>query len=97
VCPARLSSCFACACTSAQQDDLFESKFADASFDVVTDKGTLDAICLNSAMLDAPRHYAVAVSRVLAPAGKLIITSCNWTEDELKSLLAECTPSCSLL
>lgn len=59
-----------------------------AGWDVVLDKGTFDAISL-SAGVDARTGRRVAESyrdRVLPlvrPGGLFLVTSCNWTEDEL--------------
>ncbi|KAJ2857179.1 Protein-lysine N-methyltransferase efm4 [Coemansia asiatica] len=59
-------------------------------FDVVLDKGTYDAICLKpkdaeteSVDLDAVEMYPVSVVDSLKDCGVFLITSCNWTEDEL--------------
>ncbi|PHH78530.1 hypothetical protein CDD80_6719 [Ophiocordyceps camponoti-rufipedis] len=51
-------------------------------WDVVFDKGTFDAVSLAScAPCDA---YVARVGRLVrAPGGIFVITSCNWTEDEL--------------
>ena len=55
-----------------------------AGFDVVLDKGTFDAISL---MPSSSRHpcavYRENVVPLIAKGGFLIITSCNWTRDEL--------------
>ncbi|KAJ1923865.1 Protein-lysine N-methyltransferase efm4 [Tieghemiomyces parasiticus] len=65
---------------------------------VVLDKGTFDAISLGEAgsdvEMDPKRRYQRAVSRLLADGdddhpGVLLITSCNWTQDELIKLFAE--------
>ena len=60
---------------------------AAAGFDVVLDKGTFDAVSL-SADTDARGRragagYAAAVARLVRPGGLALVTSCNWTEDEL--------------
>ncbi|KAK7394187.1 hypothetical protein VNO78_14708 [Psophocarpus tetragonolobus] len=63
-------------------DDVLETKL-EQEFQLVMDKGTLDAIGLHP---DGPvkrRIYWDAVSRLLAPGGILVITSCNSTKDEL--------------
>lgn len=61
--------------------------------DIVIDKGTFDAICLGfveslpenfSSKTEYFAHHYVRSIRVLAKSShKLIITSCNWTEQEL--------------
>ncbi|KAJ2909243.1 Protein-lysine N-methyltransferase efm4 [Coemansia aciculifera] len=64
-------------------------------FDVVLDKGTYDAICLKpkdggssaAATADVDQEaidtYPVSVVSSLKDSGVFLITSCNWTEDEL--------------
>lgn len=60
----------------------------EQGFDVVLDKGTFDAISLSSETDAAGRRinetYAQKVEPLIKHGGLLIITSCNWTEDEIK-------------
>ncbi|KAI9505200.1 Methyltransferase-like protein 10 [Coemansia spiralis] len=65
-------------------------------FDVVLDKGTYDAICLKPTDADAVQvdqgavHiYPVSVVNSLKDSGVFLITSCNWTEDELVARFAD--------
>lgn len=63
-------------------DDVLDTKLTQ-QFKLVTDKGTLDAIGLHP---DGPARriqYWKTVSKLLAPGGVLVITSCNSTKDEL--------------
>ncbi|WOL02014.1 protein-lysine N-methyltransferase Mettl10 [Canna indica] len=63
-------------------DDVLETKLG-RSFQLVMDKGTLDAIGLHP---DGPvkrMMYWDSVSNLVAPGGILVITSCNRTKDEL--------------
>lgn len=63
-------------------DDVLETKL-DRQFQVVVDKGTLDAIGLHP---DGPIKrimYWDSISKLVAPGGILVITSCNNTKDEL--------------
>jgi len=54
------------------------------SYDVVLDKGTYDAICMNPIDAQIQRSkYHEAVSRLICSGGLFIITSCNWTQAEL--------------
>jgi len=58
-------------------------------FDVCLDKGTFDAISLGDGRLPDGRRvyegYAERVVRVMKRGGGLlVVTSCNWTEEELK-------------
>ncbi|CAH7666513.1 S-adenosyl-L-methionine-dependent methyltransferase [Phakopsora pachyrhizi] len=58
-------------------------------WDLITDKGTFDAICLSNEELEGRKlseHYPSRISDLLVkPGGIFLITSCNWTEDELIS------------
>ncbi|KAF2635750.1 methyltransferase-like protein-like protein 10 [Massarina eburnea CBS 473.64] len=59
-----------------------------AGFDVVLDKGTFDAISL-SAETDGNGHricegYREKVEGLVKQGGRFLITSCNWTEEELR-------------
>ncbi|KAL1932460.1 hypothetical protein VTP01DRAFT_8138 [Rhizomucor pusillus] len=58
----------------------------DAQFDVILDKGTFDAISLNPELPDARQKYVSAVRKIIKPQGLVLITSCNWTQDELVKL-----------
>ncbi|GEQ70899.1 hypothetical protein JCM33374_g4579 [Metschnikowia sp. JCM 33374] len=64
-------------------------------FDVLFDKGTLDAIALNNDPVDGfngkigSQVYANQVTRLMHPGSLLIITSCNFTEEELTKLITQ--------
>ncbi|XP_058087346.1 uncharacterized protein LOC131234463 [Magnolia sinica] len=63
-------------------DDVLETKL-EKQFRLVMDKGTLDAIGLHP---DGPIKrimYWESLSKLIAPGGILVITSCNSTKDEL--------------
>ncbi|XP_054787512.1 uncharacterized protein LOC129293527, partial [Prosopis cineraria] len=63
-------------------DDVLETKLRQ-KYQLVLDKGTLDAIGLHP---DGPvkrMMYWDSVSKLVAPGGLLVITSCNSTMDEL--------------
>jgi SAM-dependent methyltransferase len=57
-------------------------------FDVLLDKGTFDAISLSSEVDASGRRicelYSQCVMPLLKPNGIFLITSCNWTEEELR-------------
>ncbi|XP_055338157.1 EEF1A lysine methyltransferase 2-like [Paramacrobiotus metropolitanus] len=56
------------------------------SFDLCIDKGTYDAICLNPLNSREKRAlYAKNLHKILNENGVLVITSCNWTKDEMVS------------
>lgn len=64
-------------------------EWLEHGFDVVLDKGTFDAISL-SGETDAQgrrifESYREKVEPLIKPGGLLLITSCNWTADELKA------------
>lgn len=58
-------------------------------FDVVLDKGTFDAICLSQETDAQGRRicegYRERVEPLVKPGGRFLITSCNWTAEELRS------------
>ncbi|CAG0903489.1 unnamed protein product, partial [Cyprideis torosa] len=56
------------------------------SFDLIHDKGTFDAISFDSSQRVT---YAEKISSLLLPSGRLILTSCNWTEEELKHIFQD--------
>lgn len=62
--------------------------WAGAGFDVVLDKGTFDAICLAQDTDEQGRRiceqYREKVEPLVKKGGRFLITSCNWTEQELK-------------
>jgi hypothetical protein len=59
-----------------------------AGWDVVLDKGTFDAVSLSDQKDKSGRRicesYRGRVLRLLRTGGVFLVTSCNWTEDELK-------------
>lgn len=59
-----------------------------AGWDVVLDKGTFDAVSLSNQRDEAGRRicegYRDRVLQLLRPGGVFLVTSCNWTEEELK-------------
>lgn len=58
------------------------------AFDVVLDKGTFDAVSLSAEVDGQGRRvcerYRVQVEGMVKKGGLLLITSCNWTDGELK-------------
>ncbi|KAG8233513.1 hypothetical protein J437_LFUL011674 [Ladona fulva] len=63
-----------------------ELKYQPHEFAVVLDKGTYDAISLSPGDRKSCRDkYMDNVGKLLKPGGHLLLTSCNWTEEELKS------------
>lgn len=74
--------------------DLLSGPMEDAlgdqtdGYDVLLDKGTFDAISLSAATNDDGQRimagYRPRALSLLKVGGIFLITSCNWTEDELK-------------
>ncbi|UNI21538.1 Protein-lysine N-methyltransferase efm4 [Purpureocillium takamizusanense] len=61
-----------------------------SGWDVVLDKGTFDAISLSDARDPATGRrlcecYRECVLRLVRPGGIFLVTSCNWTEEELRA------------
>ena len=56
-----------------------------ASFDVCLDKGTYDAISLDPSGVEGNKRskYIQSVASLLSDGGVFLITSCNWTQEEL--------------
>ncbi|KAK4689411.1 EEF1A lysine methyltransferase 2, partial [Tremellales sp. Uapishka_1] len=59
-------------------------------WDIVLDKGTFDALCLSSDPVVGDgrlpsRVYPEKISRMVKDGGVFLITSCNFTEEEIKS------------
>jgi EEF1A lysine methyltransferase 2 len=71
-----------------RQHDILSPSSGDGEFDVLLDKGTFDAISLSSEIdLNGRRlceSYRSSIKPFLKDGGLFIITSCNWTETELK-------------
>jgi hypothetical protein len=61
-------------------------------FQVCFDKGTYDALMLNpgASKSDVTRAYAANVRRSLLDGGRLVLTSCNWTQEELCQHFKDC-------
>ena len=61
--------------------------WTEPGFDIVLDKGTFDAVSLSGAARDGRRGcegYAARVEGLVRRGtGVLVVTSCNWTEEEL--------------
>ncbi|KAM3912615.1 EEF1A lysine methyltransferase 2 [Leptodactylus fuscus] len=69
---------------SLQVADFLGSFSPPEQFDLGLDKGTFDAVSLDpSGSKEKCRQYIQTLCRILKPNGIFIITSCNWTKDEL--------------
>ncbi len=65
------------------KDDFFFSALRNRRYDLITDKGTFDAIGLSEGGRAHQAQYIKSVHSLLQPGGLLIITSCNNTLEEL--------------
>ncbi|KAH9945188.1 S-adenosyl-L-methionine-dependent methyltransferase [Epithele typhae] len=66
----------------------FNATDATAVWDLVLDKGTMDAIALaekDGEGKSPADGYPARIGRVVKPGGFFLITSCNFTEEELKA------------
>lgn len=65
----------------------------EKGWDVVLDKGTFDAISLSDEKDAQGRRvvegYKERVVPLIRKGGRLLVTSCNWTEEELKGWFAD--------
>jgi SAM-dependent methyltransferase len=71
---------------------------SNGGWDLILDKGTYDAISLGEKDENGrspAARYPEHVARLLQTGGQFLITSCNFTEDELKAHFA--TPSTGLI
>ncbi|EPY50563.1 methyltransferase [Schizosaccharomyces cryophilus OY26] len=69
-----------------QYDIIKDLRFCDGTWDLILDKGTFDAISLSTETLNGSPLNQVYVDRIhemLSPKGLFLITSCNWTLEEL--------------
>ncbi|XP_028915279.1 EEF1A lysine methyltransferase 2 isoform X2 [Ornithorhynchus anatinus] len=67
-----------------QVEDFLNPTSALPKFGICVDKGTFDAISLNpDNPVEKRKRYVKSLSRVLETGGFFLITSCNWTKDEL--------------
>ncbi len=61
-----------------------KNQFENIQFNIAIDKGTYDAIALNPIESKNKRFlYKEFLVRILKSEGLFIITSCNWSLDEL--------------
>ncbi|XP_075699303.1 EEF1A lysine methyltransferase 2 [Rhinoderma darwinii] len=67
-----------------QVADFLGSFSPSEQYDIGLDKGTFDAVSLDpNGSEEKRRQYIQSLCQVLKPNGIFIITSCNWTKDEL--------------
>jgi len=64
---------------------------ASNDWDLILDKGTFDAMALATKDEDGKSPsdgYPARIARVIKPGGRFLITSCNFTEEELRQKFA---------
>ncbi|CCF56437.1 hypothetical protein KAFR_0B01380 [Kazachstania africana CBS 2517] len=73
------------------QADIFDTAWNPGEFDIVLDKGTLDAVALSGFKVDGDRPitevYNKVIEKLLKKGGVFLITSCNFTQDELIKII----------
>lgn len=75
-----------------EQADIFKEGWNPGHFDIVLDKGTLDAIALSGLKVEDGSQsivhvYNKVIEKLLKPKGVFLITSCNFTEQELIKII----------
>ncbi|CCH60268.1 hypothetical protein TBLA_0C04720 [Henningerozyma blattae CBS 6284] len=76
-----------------KQADIFQENWLPDKFDIVLDKGTLDAIALSGIKVGPNKDqnvvniYNKVIEKLLPKDGVFLITSCNFTEDELIEII----------
>ncbi|XP_077094338.1 EEF1A lysine methyltransferase 2 [Siphateles boraxobius] len=67
-----------------QVEDFLNPSTELKGFDVCIDKGTFDAISLSPEdREESKKQYVTSLRTVMQPGGFFIITSCNWTKEQL--------------
>ncbi|KAI8840592.1 methyltransferase-like protein 10-like protein [Chytridium lagenaria] len=70
-----------------KQMDILSPDTSLGKFKLAIDKGTLDAISLAANSAETKEKYSKSVAGMLEDSGILLITSCNWVEEELTDIL----------
>lgn len=68
--------------------DLLRQDFEGEQWDLVLDKGTFDALCLSEELVNGRLPslvYPEQVAKLVKDGGFFLITSCNFTEEEIKA------------
>ncbi|OCF31227.1 hypothetical protein I316_07196 [Kwoniella heveanensis BCC8398] len=71
--------------------DLLRSDLGGEKWDLVLDKGTYDALCLSDEGIEEEggrlpsQVYPEKIAKLVEEAGFFLITSCNFTEEEIKA------------
>ncbi|KAM6504477.1 S-adenosyl-L-methionine-dependent methyltransferase [Amanita muscaria] len=81
-----------------KQCDFLKDGLGSESWDLILDKGTYDAIALGTKDEDGcspVAQYPSQLKKYLKPGSRFLITSCNFTEEELQAIFA--TPETKLM
>ncbi|XP_027027887.1 EEF1A lysine methyltransferase 2 [Tachysurus fulvidraco] len=74
---------------NVQEQDFLNPSPELKGFDLCIDKGTFDAISLNPEGREiAKLQYMSSLKAALKPQGHFIITSCNWTKEQLLQIFS---------
>lgn len=74
--------------TDWREVDLLRHDFQGEQWDLVMDKGTFDALCLSEDKVDGrlpSQVYPEQIAKLVKDGGFFLITSCNFTEEEIKA------------
>lgn len=74
--------------TDWREVDLLRHDFDGEEWDLVLDKGTFDALCLSEETVNGKlpsQIYPEQVAKLVKEGGYFLITSCNFTEEEIKA------------
>ena len=91
--------------TDWRTGDLLRHDFDEETWDLVLDKGTFDALALSDERVEQEggrlpsQVYPERIAKLVEPGGWFLITSCNFTEEEIKKRytkpgLGECLRCC---
>jgi SAM-dependent methyltransferase len=78
--------------TDWREVDLLRHDFEGEKWDLVLDKGTFDALCLSQDTIDGKlpsQVYPEQMAKLVNDGGFFLITSCNFTEEEIKARWAK--------
>ncbi|KAJ7325298.1 hypothetical protein JRQ81_018318 [Phrynocephalus forsythii] len=73
-----------------QVEDILNPSDELSGFQICIDKGTFDAVSLNpDNAAEKRKQYVKSLHKLLRPGGYFLITSCNWTREELSKEFQE--------
>lgn len=69
-----------------KQFDILQDEWQESAYDIVIDKGTLDAMILSGIPNVAERYFENVKPMINKESGIFVLTSCNFTSEELSKL-----------